>query len=79
MEQHSHFGMLGLALLGLGGLFVIGADAFLGQTPEGTVSGFGLYAIAFALGAWSSLTVIFVVNYFALRFWNEEAIELAPR
>lgn len=79
MNQHGHFGMLGLALLGLGGLFVIGADAFLGQAPDGIVSGFGLYAIAFALGAWSSLTVIFVINYFALRLWNEEAIELVPR
>lgn len=79
MNRQGQYGMLGLTLLGLGGLFALGADAFVGQVPDSILSGFGLYAIAFTLGAWSALTVIFVVNYFALRTWNEPAIELAPR
>lgn len=79
MNKYLHAGMLGLVFLVLVGMFFLGADAFINQLPASRLSGFGLYAVAFATGVWSTLVAVFLVNYVSVRRWGTQAIRLDPR
>jgi len=67
------------ALVGLGLVFLVGDAVFFGGGTAAAISDFGLYAIAFATGAWSALTVAFVLNYVSVYRWDERAIGFDPR
>lgn len=79
MNNHVHTGMLALVFLVLLGMFFLGADAFINQLPDSRLSGFGLYAVAFTTGVWSTLVAVFLVNYVSVRRWGTQAIRLDPR
>lgn len=79
MDKQRHAGMFGLAVVGLVAMFAFGANTFVNQVPRSDLSGFGMFAIAFATGVWSTLTVLFVVNYVSVRQWGRQAIRLDPR
>lgn len=79
MFKGRHAGMFSLAVVGLIAMFLFGADTFVNQVPRGDLSGFDLYAIAFVTGVWSTLAVLFLVNYVAVHRWGREAIRLDPR
>lgn len=79
MNKQRHAGMFGLAAAALVAMFAFGANTFVNQVPGSELSSFGMYAIAFATGVWSTLAVLFVVNYVSVRQWGRQAIRLDPR
>lgn len=62
------------AILGLGLAFFAGATVFLRGVPAGALSRYELYAIAFTTGVWSTMTVAFLLNHAAGRWWGLRAI-----
>lgn len=79
MRKHVQLAVILLSLLGLAVMFLFGADVYLNQLPNGAVTGFKLYALAFTTGVWSTLTVLFIINYISVYRWDRLAVGLDPR
>lgn len=71
--------VLVLALLGLGLAYFGSATVFLQGVPEGKLSRYELYAIAFTTGVWSTMTVTFLLNYASARWWGRRAVGFDSR
>ncbi|MFW5984202.1 MAG: hypothetical protein ACOCRA_03295 [Halobacteria archaeon] len=72
-EQVSKTKLLGfgvLALAGIAAVFAVG----VGVASRASEDAFPVYAVAFFLGAWSTVTATFVVNYISRRIYGSEAL-----
>lgn len=79
MNEHIQAGVLVLSLVGMVALFYVGGSVFLQGVPDGILTDFELYALAFTTGAWSTMTVIFALNYVSVYRWERVVVSFDPR
>jgi len=63
-----------VTLVGAGILYVVGMDIMVNRIAPVVGSPFPVYTTGFLLGAWSVVTMTFVSNYVARRFYGVTGI-----